>query len=185
MDFPKTVLSNPTRRDTMNAQNATVITPDALTLYERMRAEFDYEPVYRVAEREYGLDREKAQEMLDAFLQWFSLIPFVARGSSLQMLGSVDRIWHSFILNMRLYENFCRSFVGDIVYHDALDPDNTDEPKEGYARSTVALLRQMFGDKVHPELLRLEDNEVTCCFFKTETHFGANCSKHTDTLKLK
>lgn len=152
-------------------------------LYNSMICGFDYDAVYRTARREQGLPIETTRELLPAFLQWFSLIPIIPVGKSLQMLGSVDRIWHAFILNMRLYEEFCRTFVGEIVYHDALDPDKTEEPKKEYARYTLHLLTDVFDQDIHSKLFRLEDNEVTCCFFKTEYHFGSSCSSYTDIVQ--
>lgn len=142
-------------------------------LYLRMREEFDFSPVLDTAVREVGVPtREKAKEILDAFLQWFSLIPMVNADKALQMLRGVDKIWHAFILNTRLYREFCRRYVGFYVDHDPMDVNDSSLPKEQYAAFTLKLLKEEFGDEVQPSLELLAEG-ATCCL---------GCKSRTDVV---
>jgi hypothetical protein len=99
---------------------------------------------------------------LDAFLQWFSLVPQPKEGESLQMLKSVDRIWHAFILNTKLYRAFYQKYIGFYVDHDPLDSEDESLPKAEYARFTLSLLEDEFGSEINPYLKLLEEG-ATCC----------------------
>ena len=135
----------------------------ALDLYRRMRAT-DFAPILQTAMREPGAPtQEELNSLLDAFLQWFSLIPEALDGKPLQMLESVDRIWHAMILNTAFYRRFCDEFIGEYVDHNPMDvTQNTRAMKMAYADHTLVLLKRTYGIRVHPALLALHES-ITCC----------------------
>jgi hypothetical protein len=124
-----------------------------IELVQRMRTEFNFEPVIRTAVKTGEVrDRAEAEELLEAFLQWFSLLPEVIAGRTYVMLkGPVDCIFHSLILNTRLYEAFCLEFIGQFIHHEPLD-DGTESALESAVLYTVDLLEHNFGAALHPRL---------------------------------
>ncbi len=135
----------------------------ARELYRRMKA-VDFSAVITTVLRESNLKTvEEIEPLLDAFLQWFSLVPEALDGKPLQMLESVDPIWHAMILNTAFYRRFCEEFIGEFVDHNPMDvTQNTRAVKRAYADHTLALLRRTYGDSVNPALLSLHDS-ITCC----------------------
>ncbi len=133
------------------------------TLYASMPHAFDYAPVLDTAVRESGITREEAASLFDGLLQWFSVIPFARKGQPVQMVGSIDQLWHAFVLHTKLYRTFCDRFFGRYIDHDSLDRLDAETSKKQYARSTLATLRQEFGDDVHPAFVDLAQ-QVTCCY---------------------
>ncbi len=128
-------------------------------LYVEMKHSFDFTPVIETALREKkSLTKQEALERMDAFLQWFSLIPQASKEKPLQMLGSVDPLWHAFVLNTKLYRDFCQKFAGEFIDHDPLDPFKSDLPKKEYATFTLALLEKEFGTDLKPVLRDLSQN---------------------------
>ena len=132
-------------------------------LYAEMRNAFDYSPVIMTAMREHPeIQAERAKELLDALFQWLSVIPLASKNEPLQMLEGVDPLWHAFILNTKMYREFCQRFFGEFLDHDPMDPINSTLPKKRYARFTLALLEKEFGLEVHPTLQDLT-KKVQCC----------------------
>lgn len=132
-------------------------------LYQRMKSEMDFSPVLKTIMREMPeTPREKIETWMDAFLQWFSLIPNTTVGEPIQMLKTVDRVWHAFILNTKFYRQFCQTYIGCYVDHDPLDAEDGTLPKKAYAQNTLRLLEQHFGNEISPPLLFLHE-EATCC----------------------
>ncbi len=121
----------------------------------------DYTPVIETAMRECDVkSRKRAKQLLRAFLQWFSLIPEATE--PLQMLQSVDRIWHAFVLNTQLYREFCDEFAGRFIDHDPADIANSPGLKVRYAAYALKHLKSAFGNELEPELTKLSQ-AVTCC----------------------
>lgn len=138
-------------------------TDHARELYRRMKA-VDFSAIISTVLRESNIKTsEEIESLLDAFLQWFSLVPEALDGKPLQMLESVDPIWHAMILNTAFYRKFCDEFIGEFVDHNPMDvTQNTRAVKRAYADHTLALLRRTYGDSVNPALLSLHDS-ITCC----------------------
>lgn len=150
-----------------------------LELYKQMREDFDFTTVIETAVRELDVPTyEKAEELMDAFLQWFSLIPMLGENDALQMLRSVDKLWHAFILNTKLYREFCHEYVGSYIDHDPTEVTNTELPKEKYAAFTLKLLKEQFGNRVQPSLQLLKEDS-TCCYFKKQ-----RCKTRTEVVRL-
>ena len=132
-------------------------------LYERMKSEFDYGAVVDSAVTRSAMSRDEAASCLDGLLQWFSVLPFARREQPVQMVESIDRLWHAFILHTKLYRSFCDRYFGRYIDHDPLDRLGEESSKKACARFTVAMLRESFGDAVHPAFLDLTQ-KVACCF---------------------
>ena len=134
----------------------------ALKLYEKMKRR-DYRPIIETAMRECGVKTEKrAKDLLDAFLQWFALIPQATPEKPLQMLRSVDRIWHAMVLNTAFYRAFCNETVGKFVDHNPLDVVRNKSAKRDYADHTLKLVEQTYGSGANEALYALRE-DVTCC----------------------
>lgn len=124
----------------------------ALILYKKMRREVDREPIIRTAVEDCGVASEDdARLAFDAFLQWFAaLAANRSQGGRLVMKkGSVDAVWHAYILNTELYGGLCE-YVGEFVHHT---PRPGSPPKER-VQSTLAVLRQEFGQALNVEFDR-------------------------------
>ncbi len=148
--------------------NATVLTIPAdahrsRALREQMRAAFDYAPVLDTAVQHYGLDRAAAADLFDGLLQWLSAIPFAQPGQPIQQVEAIDRLWHAFVLNTKLYRRFCDRFFGRYIDHDPLDRQFEALSKKQYARFTLATLEAEFGAELHPTFRDLTQR-VGCCF---------------------
>lgn len=126
-------------------------------LYDRMRTDFDYSQiVWTMLRYNDGVSRERAEALLDAFLQWVSLVPLNTPEAYVVMFKTpVEEAFHSFVLNTRLYDQFCNRFLGAFFHHDPLT-EETGAEVEGLARYTVKLLEQEFGPSLHPELREWE-----------------------------
>lgn len=130
-----------------------------------MTTSFDYMPVILTAIRENpSIDREEIKSRFTALLQWLAILPNATKEIPLQMNSAVDPLWHAFIINTKLYRAFCDKFYGKYIDHDPQDPFNADILKLKYAKHTANLLRNAFGDQLHPAF---ED------FVKTQCCFGA------------
>lgn len=138
---------------------------NAFERYTAMKG-FDCTPIISTALSENPkLEKQAAKEQMDALLQWFALVPEVENGRTLQMLRSTDRLWHAFILNTRIYRDFCNRFMGFYVDHDPIEAKNPKAEKREYADYTLRLLKKEFGEAINPHLTQLKE-DVTCCFFK-------------------
>jgi hypothetical protein len=144
---------------------AAEFTPTALRevslLYERMKQK-DFDVVLETAVKECGVpSRERAMELLDAFLQWFALtaLPF---DTPLQMFKELDKIWHAMILNTAFYRNFCTEFIGRFVDHDPSEVLRDQIEKRKRADFTLSLVRRVYGQQVNKSLFALSE-VIDCC----------------------
>ncbi len=122
-------------------------------LCDEMKRTFDFTPIVETAVRDCGVQDElRARYLLDAFLQWFSLLPAVKPGQVYVMMKTeVDAIFHAFVLNTKVYREFCDRFIGHFIDHHPLD-DSTRSRVEDGVRYTVNLLEEHFGGDLHPAL---------------------------------
>ncbi len=132
-------------------------------LHDQMRTAFNYSPVIETAVQHYGLDRAAAADLFDGLLQWLSAIPFARPGQPIQQVEAIDRLWHAFVLNTKLYWRFCDRFFGRYIDHDPLDRQFEELSKKQYARFTLATLEAEFGAELHPTFRDLTQR-VGCCF---------------------
>ena len=129
--------------------------PPGPPLYDAMVANFDYSPVLRTAVKECNVsDVEEAKDLLDAFLQWIAAMPGKEPGQTFVMLKcDVDRIFHSFVLNTRLYREFCDTFLAHFVDHTPIE-ERGSRPAVEY---TIQFLRETYGRNLHPKLAEWAD----------------------------
>lgn len=140
-------------------------------LRDQMRLAFDYSPVIETAVQHYGLDRAAATACFEGLLQWLSAIPFARPGQPIQQVETIDRLWHAFVLNTRLYRRFCDRFFGRYIDHDPLDRDVAEMSKRQYARFTRVTLEAEFGAELHPAFRDLTQR-IGCCFGQCEEDGG-------------
>jgi len=116
-----------------------------------MLANFDFKSVIRTMVRSNsGLTEQSAIDLLDAYLQWVSIIPAVSSGNCVAMLDTeVELACHAFILNTRLYKDFCDRFLGFFLHHDPVEDGTTIDDAE-IATRTAALLKEHFGSQLNP-----------------------------------
>lgn len=122
-------------------------------LYNRMKAEFDFGQIlWTMARYNQNMSKEEAERLLDAFLQWVSIVPLKEDGAYVTMFQTpVEEAFHCFVLNTRLYKKFCEEFLGFFFHHDPL----VQEPGEAIVRAaqfTVEKLEEHFGKDLNPEL---------------------------------
>ena len=132
-------------------------------LHAAMRTAFDYTPVLDTAVQHHGFTRDDAAHRFDGLLQWLSAIPFARPGQPIQMVEAIDRVWHAFVLNTKLYRAFCDRFFDRFIDHDPLDRNFAELSKQQYARFTLATLTEEFGGDLHPAFRDLTER-VGCCF---------------------
>jgi hypothetical protein len=124
-----------------------------VVLYERMKREFDYSQInWTIRRYNDDIDEAQATELIDAFLQWISLAPLNTQENYLTMFQTpVEEAFHCFVLNTRLYQQFCDKFLGFFFHHDPVVDESGPEVVE-VARYTVQTMQNSFGDGLHPEL---------------------------------
>lgn len=122
-------------------------------LWDQMRREFDYTQVaWTICRYNPGISEERAKELLDAFLQWIAIVPMNTENNYATMFKSpVEEAFHCFVLNTRVYYEFCETFLGEFFHHDPLTDEDGPEAQT-QAGYTVNLLLAEYGDDLHPEL---------------------------------
>lgn len=122
-------------------------------LFDRMKLHFDYEQIlWTMMRYDENQTRERATELLDSFLQWFSLLPAIQPGGTYVMLKTpVEEAFHAFVLNTRLYQEFCQQFLGTFFHHDPVTEERAPELVDGI-RYTVELLEKTYGNELLPPL---------------------------------
>ncbi|MSR46680.1 MAG: hypothetical protein EXS13_06405 [Planctomycetes bacterium] len=133
------------------------------SLHAAMLTAFDYTPVLDTAVQHDGLRRDEAADRFNGLLQWLSAIPFARPGQPIQMVEDIDRLWHAFVLNTKLYRAFGDRFFGRYIDHDPLDRNCAELSKKQYARFTLATLTEELGADLHPAFRDLTQR-VGCCF---------------------
>ena len=135
----------------------------ALGLYDQMRKEVPRTKIAFLVSREHpDLDEKTVNDRIDALLQWLATIPVArAQRKGLQMVESIDVVWHAFILHTKEYGAFCQKFFGRFIHH--MPPDEFDSDRMEDASYTLATIRSQFGQQTHPELEVLATGLVKCC----------------------
>ena len=124
-------------------------------LYEEMCRNFDFSQITWTMRRYNSeMTQERADELLDAFLQWISLAPLNSKEKDqwvTMFKTDVEEAFHCFVLNTRLYNEFCEKFLGFFFHHDPLIEESGPEI-EAAAAFTIDTLEFSFGDTLSPEL---------------------------------
>jgi hypothetical protein len=101
------------------------------------------ERIVRTARLDCGVSSAReAERALNAFLQWFVLVPALRDGEHHVMLrGPVDALWHAAILNTAFYRDLCDRVAGGFVDHHPRD----DRPSRAWVIETVVRLIGAYG----------------------------------------
>ncbi len=123
---------------------------------------FDLSQVFAFMIREgYAETMESASCQMDGALQWLAAhavkchdpVPYV------MLSGNVDNAWHAFLLNTRVYLEFCEKHVGFFIHHMPMDVESANVyVVQGGIEYTVNHLREVFGDDLAPGLKRWVTN---------------------------
>ena len=98
------------------------------------------------------MSQERADELLDAFLQWMALAPLNSKDRYITMFQTdVEEAFHCFILNTALYKKFCDRFL-EYFFHHKQRSDEEGAEVTAAAAFTVKSLEDAYGDNLHPEL---------------------------------
>jgi hypothetical protein len=124
-------------------------------LYAAMKSDFDFSQiVWTMLRYNESMGKEEATRLLDAFLQWISLAPLNSRDRFITMFKTpVEEAFHNFVLNTRLYRQFCDQFLPFFFHHDPIVSEAKEDVHE-WAKYTVELMEAEFGDDLNPELKR-------------------------------
>ena len=128
-----------------------------LKKWKSVIAEDNFRPIIMTMIRERWVKSEKrARYLIEAFLQWFLVADQSEHDKPYVMFhGSVDRVFHAFVLNTEFYSAFCKKHVGKFINHNPLDSDLSILAKNrGGIEYTIDLLLQTYGASLHPELKR-------------------------------
>jgi hypothetical protein len=144
------------KRRTMTRQSVVSIQKERLhgkALFQQMNDEYDFSNVTWTIQRyNKEITEAKAQEMLQAFLQWFSLAPMDSDDRWITMFQTdVEEAFHAFVLNTALYQDFCSRYLGYFFHHNPL-VEEEGPAIESAARYTVESLMKEYGDDLHPML---------------------------------
>lgn len=122
-------------------------------LYAAMKSEFDYSQItWTMLRYNEGMTQTEAERLLDAFLQWISLAPLNSKDRFITMFKTpVEEAFHNFVLNTRLYRQFCDQFLPFFFHHDPIVSEAREDVHE-WAKYTVELMEAEFGDDLSPEL---------------------------------
>lgn len=101
------------RRDQLNPKGQMLL--DSIMSYRNERVIERY-----IADN--GGTQEEAERIYAAMLQY--LVVCVLTQGKRTPSKVIDEMWHAFILHMKDYENFCKQYLRQIVYHSPADDDN-------------------------------------------------------------
>jgi hypothetical protein len=120
-------------------------------LVRQLELDVDFLPVVRTAVLDLGVATPaSALNAVDAFLQWFSLVPISDRiGHYVMLRGDVDRVWHAMILNTALYRDVCDRYMGRFIDHHS----SMGCPRASWVFETVDFLEAEFRTALHPAFL--------------------------------
>lgn len=110
----------------------------------------DVQRVLATAVADCGLrDAHEAGRANVAFWQWFSTVATCRDHESLVMLkGSVDQVWHAYILHTRLYRSLCERYIGSFLEHQP----QAERPSDRQICETVERLYSRYVDDLSPLL---------------------------------
>lgn len=139
----------------MEAIKSTIDTLYGQELYKEMKLNFDYSQItWTMTRYNKSITDDKAEELLDAFLQWVSVVPAIEIGEAntfVMLETPIEEAFHSFVLNTKLYQEFCDKFLGFFFHHNPLKEETGPQIDAG-VRYTVELLEKCHGTNLHPLL---------------------------------
>ncbi|SRR5579884_2876129 len=75
-----------------------------------------WETIQQVAAKEYDLSPAEFDELLPEY-QKFLVLAGTSSGGMGMFSNRIDKLWHAHILYLSLYESFCRTYFGRLLYH--------------------------------------------------------------------
>jgi len=122
-------------------------------LYREMKDNFDYSQIsWTIRRYTPSITEAEADNMIDAFLQWIALTPRNTMELYMVMFKTpVEEAFHNFVLNTRIYGQFCEKFLGYFFHHDPMVQETGPEV-EKIARFTVEQLEKTYGGELNPLL---------------------------------
>lgn len=122
----------------------------------------NFTPIVRTMLRDgVAKSSERAMELITAFMQWISVSTSSGKKPYLMFRGPVDKTFHCFILNTEFYARFCEKNFGKFINHNPLDSDMAKiVVARGGIRHTIQLLKNNFGNELHPELQKWVRAEI-------------------------
>ncbi|MDE0269056.1 MAG: hypothetical protein OXI96_08515 [Acidimicrobiaceae bacterium] len=134
---------------------------DVINRYNGLTAAIDTidtTPIFKVAERDYGIKRAEAPQVMDALLQWMAAASADRedeRYPQAMLDGDIDNMWHSFILNTKEYRNVCDEVFGEYFDHEpetAEDEDEDDFQSKIQVKHMLQHLVDSYGVSLNPLL---------------------------------
>lgn len=135
--------------------------PSARKLFASIMASHDFSPILRSLLREQKATNEaEAQELLEAFVQWYSTGSVTKTKSYVMFSGKVDDVLHAMILNSKWYMAFCYVTTSVYTHHEPIGETGltNDEIMEA-AMFTARLLERTWGEDLNRHL-QLHVNEI-------------------------
>ena len=123
------------------AQNATQVHPRALD-HAALAAVLvqDYPALADKIHAATGLESHQVGLMLREVLRFMHLAAYC--GHKLGPPRLLDLAWHEFILFTRLYDNFCRRYLGRFIHHE---PGGDRDTNRGQLQQTLKFYNLYFG----------------------------------------
>ena len=121
--------------------------PSARTLFAKIMTEQDFGPIARELVREQkAADMKEAQDLIEAFVQWYATGSVTKTKSFVMFEGQVDQVFHTMILNSPWYMLFCHNFTGVYTKHEPIAEMGTSrEDIADAAVYTTGLLESTWG----------------------------------------
>ena len=128
--------------------------PSARSLFASIMAKQDFGPIIRTLVREQvASDADEAQNLLQAFVQWYATGSVTKTKSFVMFVGKVDQVFHTMILNSKWYMAFCLATTGVYTHHEPIaETGLTDEEIMDAALYTTRLLESTWGVDLNPHL---------------------------------
>lgn len=137
--------------------------PSAQQLFADIMANHDFGPIIRSLLREQkAADEAEAQDLIQAFVQWYATGSVTKTKSYVMFEGQVDQVFHQMILNSPWYMAFCHSTTGVYTHHEPISESPlTDAEVLEAAMFTLRLLNYTWGEELHPQFKALKEDGLT------------------------
>lgn len=118
--------------------------------------DFNFSAVEALIRRENLIGDDKIGDSIEGLIQWLAGHAVKKHEQTYVMLhGDIDKAFHAFVLNTKLYTQFCVEKVGFFIHHTPLDAEqaNREIVLDGIDY-TVSFLKEGFGNRLSKSLNR-------------------------------
>ncbi len=125
--------------------------------------------------REYDVEPELAKEYFIEVKKFLYLCSNTKE--KLAPSAEIDKIWHTFMLFTKDYEQYCMHFLGKFIDHIQVKND-TSPPKENYLLNTITNYESVFGElnnKIWQVPYKDEVEEDDCYNCSSCSNYNSNC----------